>query len=1190
MGFSFDAASAMVRAVPNADPPWRLFIDTGGTFTDGLAVSPNGHRKKIKVLSGDQAPELAARQLTNTLEGQPLPPLQMRLGTTRGTNALLEEKGAEVVFFVTEGFGDLLRIGDQRRPELFALNVVKPPPLHAAVVEVPGRLDAEGKEISPLRLDAVRTAAEQHLENGKTVAAVALLHSHRNADHETELKNLLAAVGFDYVACSAELAPFIKIVPRAETTVVDAYLGPLMSDYLERISGVLSGDGLRVMTSAGGLVSRENYRAKDSLLSGPAGGVVGASTTAARAGHSQIIAFDMGGTSTDVSRFAGDFDYCQTHTVGRARLMAPALKIETVAAGGGSICSFDGELLRVGPESAGAQPGPACYGAGGPLTITDVNLLLGRLDLESFNLPVFPEAAEASLGKILPACGVGREDLLQSFLAIANDRMTNSIRKISVREGYDPAEYALVAFGGAGGQHACAVAERLGMRRILFPADAGLLSAVGLERSRLERIVEKQMLIGGSRFLALGLEVLGELEASAVTELEREGVASGNIEIRRRTVMARFAGQESVVTVDFENVAEVESLFHQRYRETFGYMPGDREMEVVSLRVIASTREMDLGEETFEAGVEPRAARTGRAFFAGEWRVTPVFEPANLAVGAVIAGPTIVADSFGTLVIEPGWRGVVGSEGSLLLKLTAHREPRTANGQVAERELFTSRFSALVEEMSAQLERTAISTNIKERLDFSCALLDAAGRLVCNAPNIPAHLGSLGLCVREVAARLRMGPGDVVATNHPAFGGSHLPDVTLIAPAFDAAGGLLGYVANRAHHAEIGGLTPGSMSPNVKSLEEEGVVIRPMHLFKNERPNWAEMEALLRDAKFPTRRLDENLADLQAQVAALRLGELALRQMAAEHDPEKVHAQMDRIHEQAARAIRRKLGEWDGSELRATQRLDNGAELTARIRVDDGSMEIDFTGTSPAAANSLNATPAIVRSALVYVLRLLVDEDLPLNEGLLEPVNIILPECLLNPNFGDDDAKAPAVFGGNVEVSQRLVDTLLLAFEAVAGSQGTMNNLVMGDATRSYYETIGGGTGAGKGFAGAPGVHVHMSNTAITDPEILEWRFPVRLYRFAIRIGSGGNGKWNGGDGLIREMEFLEPQTISLLGQNRTAGPCGLAGGSAGACGRQTVIRADGTKEELEFAAQVEMRPGDRLVIETPGGGGFGSV
>jgi 5-oxoprolinase (ATP-hydrolysing) len=1169
-----------------ADNQWRVFVDTGGTFTDGLAVSPDGRRSKIKILSSDHAPELSARLLTGTPDDQPLPPVQMRLGTTRGTNALLEEQGAEVVFFVTKGFGDLLRIGDQRRPDLFALRVEKPQPLHAYVVEVPGRLDAEGNEISPLQLNDIFDSAKEHLANSRTVAAVALLHSHRNAAHEAELKNHLVDLGFEYVACSAELASFIKVVPRAETAVVDAYLGPLMAEYLDRVKSSLGGGRLRVMTSAGGLVSRENYRAKDSLLSGPAGGVVGAAAVARRAGLGKIIAFDMGGTSTDVSRFDGDFNYCETHAVGRAQLMAPALKIETVAAGGGSICGLEGGLLLVGPKSAGAKPGPACYGAGGPLTITDVNLLLGRLDLETFNLPVHSDAAEAAFYDVRQTHGGTREEILQGFLSITDERMANAIRKISVREGYDPADHALVAFGGAGGQHACGVAERLGILRILFPADAGLLSAFGLERARVERIAEAQVL---KTWAGVGdqLSVISDqLESRAVAELMEEGVES--VVIRRRTALARFAGQESVLAVDFDEVDEVPGSFRERYRETFGYLPAEGELELVSLRVIASTSDEPFLGETFNEGNAPEAARTVNSFFNDEWREAPVFAREAIKTGAVIMGPAIVSDAFGTLVIDPGWRGMVGSEASLLLEQTANRKLKTEKPEFAERELFTNRFTSIVEEMGAQLKRTAISTNIKERLDFSCALLDAEGRLIINAPHIPVHLGALGLCVREVAARLKLEPGDVVVTNHPACGGSHLPDVTLIAPVFDKTGVLLGYVANRAHHAEIGGIAPGSMSPAAKSLVEEGVVIAPMHLFKKGEASWAEMTACLREAPFPTRRLEENLADLQAQVAAIRLGESALHQMASAFGADKLREQMVLIHNQAARAIRSKLVDWAGSDLRATQRLDNGAELVVRIRVNNDAMEIDFTGTSPVVDGNLNATPAIVRSVLVYVLRLLVDEEMPLNEGLLEPVRVILPECLLNPDFGGDDSSAPAVFGGNVEVSQRLVDTLLLAFEAAACSQGTMNNFVMGDATRSYYETIGGGTGAGDGFPGTSGVHVHMSNTAITDPEILEWRFPVRLHRFALRAGSGGTGQWNGGDGLVREIEFLEPQTVSLLGQHRTEGPFGLAGGSMGKCGRQTVIRSDGAVEEQKFAAQLVMQSGDRLVIETPGGGGYG--
>jgi len=1166
---------------------WRVYVDTGGTFTDGLALSPDGKRSRTKILSRDDAPLQIARQLTRTPQG-PLPPIQMRLGTTRGTNALLEEKGARVVFFVTEGFGDLLRIGDQRRPDLFVLDAKKPLPLHAEVVEVPGRLDSQGNVIQSLRTELLKQKANELVARGRRVAAVMLLHSYRNSSHELAVKDVLLECGFEYVACSCQLAPFIKAVPRAETTVVDAYLGPLMTEYLDGVNEALSGGSLQVMNSAGGLVSRDNYRPKDSLLSGPAAGVVGAAIVGKIAGLEKLIAFDMGGTSTDVSRFDGDFNYCQTHQVGRAHLMAPALQIETVAAGGGSICGIEGGLLFVGPHSAGAEPGPACYGAGGPLTITDVNLLLGRLDLDSFNLPVFPDAAETRFEEVHSKHGGTREELLLGFLALANERMASTIRKISVREGYDPADHALVAFGGAGGQHACAVAERLRMEKILFPADAGLLSAFGLEKARLEKILEEQILVSGSEFATVGSQELGALEERAISALEAEGVPADEIIIRRRTAHVRFSGQESVLSVDFDDFSKVPFLFNERYLQTFGYAPSDRELELVSLRVIASTRNEMVHNEVFEATGEPVTGRLLKTCFEGQWLESPVIERGGLKPGVMIHGPALVSDAFGTLIIEPGWRGVVGTEASLLLEKVDVIEP--IKSSVAEHELLTHRFTSLVEEMGAQLKRTSISTNIKERLDFSCALLDPKGRLIVNAPHIPVHLGALGLCVREISARLKMEAGDVVVTNHPACGGSHLPDVTLIAPVFDVDNELLGYVANRAHHAEIGGIAPGSMSPAAKSLAEEGVVISPMHLFKTGEARWSEMRSCLRDAPFPTRRVEENLADLQAQVAAVRMGEIALKQMASDVGADKVRDQMDFIHNQAAQAIGGKLREWKGRELRATQRLDNGAQLAVRIQVDAGGVDVDFSGTDKVGEGNLNATPAIVRSVLVYVLRLLVGKDMPLNEGLLEPVKVNLPECLLNPDFGDDDAKAPPVFGGNVEVSQRLVDTLLLAFEAAACSQGTMNNFVMGDNARSYYETIGGGAGAGEGFTGASGVHVHMSNTAITDPEIFEWRFPVLLNRFSLRKGSGGEGQWNGGDGLEREIEFLEPQTVSLLGQHRLGQPYGMNGGKEGACGSQIIIRADGVEEGLEYATHTEVEKGDRLVIKTPGGGGYGGL
>ncbi|MCH8979006.1 MAG: hydantoinase B/oxoprolinase family protein, partial [Armatimonadetes bacterium] len=923
---------------------WRLFVDTGGTFTDCLAVAPDGRRLRCKVLSSgalrgrvveqvskgrfqveqswgapaglvdgwllvsasgearvqsfdpatsvlsvnldlpqgssfevrspDSAPILAAKLITATLAD--LPKIGMRLGTTMGTNALLEGKGADVAFFVTEGFRDLLRIGDQTRPDLFALNVQRPEPLHAEVVCVQGRLAADGTEIEPLNID--RAAVAKCLEQGMKVAAISLLHSYRNPSHEQELKRHLHEAGFDYVVCSAELAPLIKWVPRAETAVVDAYLGPLMSQYLQSVAGAIAEGQLHVMTSAGGLVSSGGYTPKDGLLSGPAGGVVGAAAVGTRAGIQRLITFDMGGTSTDVSRFDGDFDYQDSHTVGQARLMAPALKIETVAAGGGSVCGFDGELLSVGPESAGAEPGPACYGSGGPLTITDVNLLLGRLDIESFGLPVFPEASKERLEQVQQEYENAREEkvdtdeLLQSFLAIANDRMANAIRTISVREGYDPTEYALVAFGGAGGQHACAVADNLGMDSILFPADAGLLSAFGMEQARVERIVEKQVLSAAEKFMKSADGTMSAMEQRARSQLAQEGYAEGQTEVRRRTAMVRYTGQEASVSIDFEQPSEIVPKFLERYRQVFGYVPEGRQIEVVSLRLIASTLEEQQSHESFDGG-------------------------------EVLEGPQVVSDAYSTLVIEPGWTAKAGSQGSLMLERTSEASKRPTS-PAAERELFTNRFRSIVEEMGAQLQRTAISTNIKERLDYSCAMLDCDGRLIVNAPHMPVHLGALGVSVREVTARLDLGPGDVAITNHPACGGSHLPDITLIAPVFGDGEKLLGYVANRAHHAEIGGVAPGSMSPDANSLLEEGVVIPPTYLFRAGEEQYGTIERMLTEAAYPTRRIDENMADLQAQTAANRRGEQALRQLAEEHGETKVIEQMGLIREQAARAVR----------------------------------------------------------------------------------------------------------------------------------------------------------------------------------------------------------------------------------------------------------------------------------------------
>lgn len=1220
---------------------WRFQMDTGGTFTDCLACDPSGAWHRAKVLSsgavrarvaavcgarevvlagvpwttdglfagwraarartggeaevvawsgaegllrldrdvawiagdlvdlttGEEAPIVAMRLLTGTPAGCALPVSSLRLATTRGTNALLEGKGAPVVFFVTEGFGDLLRIGDQRRPDIFAIRVEKPPPLHGPVVEVRGRLAADGREIAPLDLDSVRAAATALHAQGHEVAAVALLHSYRNSAHEVAVARVLREVGFPHVSVSSELAPLIRLVARAETAVVDAALAPTMERYLAGVAAAVDPEQLFVMTSAGGLVRRAAYRPKDSLLSGPAGGVAGAAAVARRAGLGRIISFDMGGTSTDVARFEGDFDYQFEHVVGTARVVAPALRVESVAAGGGSICRFDGAALVVGPESAGAWPGPACYGAGGPLTLTDVNLLLGRLEPARFAIPVSVEAAEAALDRVLAAVAAARArppagaEILRGFLEIADERMAEAIRRISVREGYDPAEYTLVSFGGAGGLHACALAARLGIRSILHPADSGLLSAYGLGRAVEERIVERQILrpleeVGGE------MEGwLAALEAEGRARVGRGGVEAERVELRRAEWELRFAGQDAGLAVAAHPMATIEARFVDSFRVRYGYVPAGRTIEVLAARVVVATTSTSAEAETFAAAARRR-------------------------------GPGLVQDGFSTLFVAAGWSARDGSCGSLLLERNGEGADTAAprRDEVIDLELFTSRFRAVVDEMGLLLQRCALSVNIKERLDFSCALLDPGGELVANAPHVPVHLGALGLCVRRVAEVLTLRAGDVVITNHPAFGGAHLPDVTLIAPVHAGDGALLGYLANRAHHAEIGGVRPGSMPPEARRLIEEGVVFAPMLLVRDGVADWEGVAARLRDGLYPSRRVDENIADLHAQLASIRLGVDTLQDLARRHGAETITHFMRRLKDRAAAALGEALDVREMVDACAADALDDGTAVVVRVSREARRLRVDFTGSGAVHPGNLNATPAIVRSALIYVLRLLAGRDLPLNEGLLRDVDLVLPPGLLAPPFDDDPARCPAVVGGNVETSQRIVDVLVRAFGLAASSQGTMNNLIFGNARFSYYETIGGGTGAGDGFAGCDGVHSHMTNTAITDPEVMELRLPVRLERFALRRGSGGAGRFRGGEGIERVIGFLEPVEVSLLTQRRGDGPPGLAGGSAGASGEQWLERAaGGGRIPLGATASVHASAGDRLGIRTPGGGGWGS-
>ncbi|MDQ8203405.1 hydantoinase B/oxoprolinase family protein [Pelagicoccus sp. SDUM812003] len=1268
---------------------WKFWIDTGGTFTDCIALTPEGERRRAKVLSSsclraslvsklsddevevdiaqelpddffrgytfrvlsrqpfesavvkwdadrgvakldrvlpevqkgqlcefqspEEPPTLAARLITGTSLDDALPPLDMRLATTRGTNALLERKGAKVGLFVTRGFRDLLKIGNQQRPDLFELGIQKPDPLTERVYEVDERLDRNGEALKPLDEVALAELIAEAKRNGVEAFAVALMHSYRNDVHEKRIREMLTEEGCRYVSLSSELSPYVKLLPRTETTVVDTYLAPIMEAYLdaveeamergerageEREPGGLALSTLRVMTSAGGLVGRKQFRPKDSLLSGPAGGVVGSSSVGLAAGRPKTIAFDMGGTSTDVSRFDGQLDYQFEQRIGAARVYAPSLRIETVAAGGGSICWFDGTALRVGPESAGASPGPACYGAGGPLAVTDVNLLLGRLDASRFGIPVFEEAARERLRdlqeQIEKALGkrIGEDELLQGFLEIANERMAEAIRKISVGAGYDPAGFAMVAFGGAGGLHACSVANRLGMDTVLFPADAGLLSAYGLERAKLEQFAGRQVLRPFSEVVDLIENWVADLGSEASDKLRRDGLAESEVELLPARYELRFAGQESILVVEGGPAESIAQRFEAAYEDRFGFLPTGLAVELVAIRVIGRGGASDAIDERFETGED--VSRDRSRFF---------IDRADLSVGDRLEGPLVIQDPYSTVFVDTGWVTEVGSLGTLRLrKVSAGGETGRQLDEVVDLELFTNRFLALVDEMGALLERVAFSTNVKDRKDFSCALLDAEGYLVANAPHIPVHLGALGVCVRTVVETMDLGPEDVVVTNHPAFGGAHLPDVTLIAPVYSKHGSRrIGYVANRAHHAEIGGISPGSMPPNAENLAQEGVVISPFKLIDGGRANWDDLKRLLSEGDYPSRSLDENVADLSAQLASIRRGQAALRELARSEGEERVDRFMGLLKKRAATALRRAMeqsgefGKNKGEEnapwtSRSTrERLDNGAEVCVTVsRQASGKWMIDFEGSAGVQASNYNATPAIVTSAVIYTLRLLAAEDIPLNEGFLDVVDIRIPEGMLNPTFHQDANRCPAVVAGNVEVSQLVVSTLIKAFGLAACSQSTMNNLIFGTSRFGYYETIAGGEGGTPQRDGASGVHTHMTNTAMTDPELMELRYPVRLEAFHLRDGSGGIGARRGGDGVVKCIRFLEPVTLSLLTQRRERPPFGMAGGEPGSCGRQALLKPDGSEERLPGNGSFELAADSVLLVETPGGGAWG--
>jgi 5-oxoprolinase (ATP-hydrolysing) len=1190
------------------EPAWEFWIDRGGTFTDCLGLAPDGALHVAKLPSSDAAPTEAVRRVLERAgaigPGDRLPACAVKLGTTVATNALLERRGVATLLVANRGLGDVVEIGTQERPELFALHIEKPPPLHRETLEVAARVSASGERIGALDEAAARAALAAARDRGIRSVAIALIHAYAHPDDEARLAEIARGLGFEHVVASHEIARELGLLARAETAGVDAYLTPLLRGHVDALQRELEGSALRFMQSSGGLTTGARFRGPTALLSGPAGGVVGAARVAQAAGFARAVGFDMGGTSTDVSLLErGEPQRSFETQVAGVRVKAPMLRIHTVAAGGGSVCRFDGFRFSVGPDSAGADPGPLCYGRAGARepTVTDVNLFLGRVQPDRFPLPLdvgpVRRALEA-LRRDLAAAGQPRDldAIAAGFVAVANASMAEAIRQVSVARGVDPRGCALVGFGGAGGQHVCAIARELGMRDVLLHPLAGVLSAWGIGTADVswdgQRDAGRVRLEPGSEPPAPVRAILADLERDGRAALALEGVAAADVRVERRLDL-RYAGTETPLPVREPEAGTFAQAFAREHAARYGYTREGRPIEIVTARahVSAPPRGAAVRAAAFApaAGAIPRPLRRERVWFPGAGRCeTPVFARESLAPGAAVSGPALVLEDTATVVLDPGFTLRVREDGVLHLRDAAGAAPAPAAfapGDPVRLEVFGHRFMSIAEQMGAVLRNTSVSTNIKERLDYSCAVFDARGGLVANAPHIPVHLGAMGETVEVVRARFPdLAAGDAVVTNDPSAGGSHLPDVTVVTPVFagDAPAPHF-FVASRGHHADIGGIAPGSMPAESRTLAEEGVLIPPLRVVRGGRFEEAAVRALLTGAPHPARNPDDNLAELEAMLAANRAGARLLAELVGEQGLEAVAVTMQELQTAAAGRVRREIAKLPDGAHHFEDRLDDGTRVAVTLEVKGDRMAIDFAGTGPASGGNLNAPRAVVRAAVIYVLRSLVAERIPLNGGCLAPVEIrIPPGSLLDPPAG------AAVVGGNVETSQRIVDVLLGALGRVAASQGTMNNVAFGDARFGYYETIGGGAGAGEGFDGASGVHTHMTNTRITDPEVLEARHPVRLVTFALRRGSGGTGRWRGGDGLVRRYRFLAPVTVSLLTQRRETAPYGLAGGAPGARGRNTLHPARGAARALAHCATLALAAGDELLVETPGGGGYG--
>ena len=1207
---------------------WQFWIDRGGTFTDVVGRRPDGTLVTHKLLSDNpeqyrDAAVAGIRHLLGLKAHEPVTPEQVdcvKMGTTVATNALLERKGEPTLLVTTRGFRDALRIAYQNRPRLFDRHIVLPELLYSAVIEANERVGAHGEVIAALDEAQLRTELASAFTRGLRSVAIVFMHGYRYTAHEKAAASIARELGFTQVSTSHETSPMMKFVSRGDTTVVDAYLSPILRRYVEQVAAEMPGVKLFFMQSSGGLADAHAFQGKDAILSGPAGGIVGMARTATLAGFDQVIGFDMGGTSTDVSHFAGEFEREFETQVAGVRMRAPMMSIHTVAAGGGSILEFDGSRFRVGPRSAGANPGPASYRRGGPLAVTDANVMVGKIQPRYFphvfgragNEALSYDVVEAGFRALAARTGaraavagapaMSAEACAEGFINIAVQQMANAIKKISVARGYDVTRYTLQCFGGAGGQHACQVADALGIGRVLVHPLAGVLSAYGMgladQNAIREQAIELPLAPESLPEIMQRLEALG---AAAAGELQRQQVASGPVALHRR-VHVRYEGTDSALVVPFGGLAEIEAGFEAAYRQRFSFlMRGKRMMvEAVSVEaVVAGDAPAEPQHEVHPQRDVPER-ETVRMYSGGQWHEAALVVREDLRPGDRIPGPAIIAEQNATTVVEPGWEAHLTALDHIVMERRVARELRYAAGTTVDPvllEVFNNLFMNIAEQMGLQLQNTAYSVNIKERLDFSCALFDTEGNLIANAPHMPVHLGSMGESIKTVIRenRGRMSPGDVYVLNDPYHGGTHLPDVTVITPVYlrDADPQPTFYVGSRGHHADIGGITPGSMPPFSTRIEEEGVQIDNVKLVDRGVLQEADILALLRSGSYPSRNPEQNLADLKAQVAANEKGVQELRKMVAHFGLDMVLAYMRHVQDNAEESVRRVITRLKNGQF--TLPLDNGAQIQVAIRVDAASRsaEIDFTGTSPQQTNNFNAPTAVCMAAVLYVFRTLVDDDIPLNAGCLKPLNVIIPAgSMLNPN------PPASVVAGNVETSSCITNCLYGALGVMASSQCTMNNFTFGNQRYQYYETISGGSGAGavldaqgqvvEGFDGTSVVQTHMTNSRLTDPEVLEFRFPVRLESYEIRQGSGGAGRWNGGNGGVRRVRFLEPMTASILSNSRRHGPFGMAGGEAGKAGINRVVRASGKIEMLEHIGTAEMQPGDIFEIHTPGGGGFG--